>query len=99
MSNPDSLISSADVEYVAKLAHLRFDEEQAQDMAGKLGSILEYMQQLNEIDTTGVDITTHVLPISNVFREDVQREQLPNEEALSNAPEREDNYFRVPRIL
>ena len=99
MSNTDSLISSADVAYVAKLAHLSFDDEQAQDMAGKLGSILEYMQQLNGIDTTGVELTTHVLPISNVFREDIPGEQLSNEEALSNAPEREDNYFRVPRIL
>lgn len=99
MSNTDSLISSADVAYVAKLAHLSFDEQQAQDMAGKLGSILEYMQQLNEIDTTGVELTTHVLPINNVFREDVPGVQLSNDQALANAPEREDNFFRVPRIL
>ena len=99
MSNTDSLISSADVAYVAKLAHLCFDEQQAQDMAGKLGSILEYMQQLNEIDTTGVELTTHVLPINNVFREDVPGVQLSNDQALANAPEREDNFFRVPRIL
>lgn len=99
LSNTDSLISSADVAYVAKLAHLSFDEQQAQDMAGKLGSILEYMQQLNEIDTTGVELTTHVLPINNVFREDVPGVQLSNDQALANAPEREDNFFRVPRIL
>lgn len=99
MSNTDSLISSADVAYVAKLAHLSFDEQQAQDMVGKLGSILEYMQQLNEIDTTGVELTTHVLPINNVFREDVPGVQLSNDQALANAPEREDNFFRVPRIL
>lgn len=99
MSNTDSLISSADVAYVAKLSHLSFDEQQAQDMAGKLGSILEYMQQLNEIDTTGVELTTHVLPINNVFREDVPGVQLSNDQALANAPEREDNFFRVPRIL
>ncbi len=99
MSNTDSLISSADVAYVAKLAHLSFDEQQAQDMVGKLSSILEYMQQLNEIDTTGVELTTHVLPINNVFREDVPGVQLSNDQALANAPEREDNFFRVPRIL
>ena len=99
MSNTDSLISSADVAYVAKLAHLSFDEQQAQDMVGKLGSILEYMQQLNEIDTTGVELTTHVLPINNVFREDIPGVQLSNDQALANAPEREDNFFRVPRIL
>ena len=99
MSNTDSLISSADVAYVAKLAHLSFDEQQAQDMVGKLGSILEYMQQLNEIDTTGVELTTHVLPINNVFREDIPGVQLSNDQALANAPEREDNFFREPRIL
>ena len=99
LSNTDSLISSADVAYVAKLAHLSFDEQQAQDMVGKLSSILEYMQQLNEIDTTGVELTTHVLPINNVFREDVPGVQLSNDQALANAPEREDNFFRVPRIL
>jgi len=99
LSNKDSLISSADVEYVAKLAHLEFDSKQADDMAGKLASILEYMQQLQQIDTAGVEPTTHVLPIHNVFREDIPGEQLTNDEALSNAPEREDNYFRVPRIM
>ena len=81
MSNNDSLISSGDVEYVAKLAHLHLDETEKKDMETKLGSILGYMQQLQQIDTTGVEATTHVLPLANVFREDIVGETLDTEKA------------------
>ena len=94
MSNNDSLISSGDVEYVAKLAHLHLDETEKKDMETKLGSILGYMQQLQQIDTTGVEATTHVLPLANVFREDIVGETLDTEKALAQAPEREDVYKR-----
>ena len=69
------------------------------DMTKNLESILEYMQQLADIDTTGVEATTHVLPLSNVFREDELGPTLSNKEALSNAPDHEKNYFKVPKIL
>lgn len=97
--NTDSLISNADVEYVAKLAHLSFSEEEKEDVAVKLGSILNYMQQLRNIDTTGVELTTHVLPLANVFREDTIKPGLSNEAALANAPEKDGNFFKVPKIL
>ncbi len=99
MSNSDSLINSNDVEYVAKLAHLSLDESEKKDMAAKLGSILGYMQQLQQIDTTGVEATTHVLPLANVFREDAVGATLDTEKALAQAPEREGNYYKVPKIL
>ena len=99
MSNNDSLISSGDVEYVAKLAHLHLDETEKKDMETKLGSILGYMQQLQQIDTTGVEATTHVLPLANVFREDIVGETLDTEKALAQAPERDGNYYTVPKIL
>ncbi len=99
MSNNDSLISSGDVEYVAKLAHLHLDETEKKDMETKLGSILGYMQQLQQIDTTGVEATTHVLPLANVFREDIVGETLDTEKALAQAPERDGNYYKVPKIL
>ena len=99
MTESKSLIKVADVEYVAKLAHLGFDPEQKEDMVDKLGSILEYMQQLADIDTTGVEPTTHVLPLSNVFREDEVGPTLSLDDALANAPEHEDNFFKVPKIL
>ena len=99
MSNNDSLISSGDVEYVAKLAHPHLDETEKKDMETKLGSILGYMQQLQQIDTTGVEATTHVLPLANVFREDIVGETLDTEKALAQAPERDGNYYKVPKIL
>jgi len=99
MVKQQSLISSADVVYVAKLAHLSFNEKEKEDMADKLGSILNYMQQLGDIDTQGIEATTHVLPLSNVFREDIVGPTLTNDQALANAPERDDNYFKVPKIL
>ena len=99
MSNNDSPISSGAVEYVAKLAHLHLDETEKKDMEDKLGSILGYMQQLQKIDTTGVEATTHVLPLANVFREDVVGSTLETEKALQQAPERDGNYYKVPKIL
>lgn len=94
------LISRADVEHVAKLAHLSFNEEETADCMAKLGSILEYMQELRAIDTAGVPPTTHVLDLENVFREDEAGETLPREKALANAAETaEGKFFRVPRII
>ena len=94
------LISRADVEHVAKLAHLSFDEAGTADCIAKLGSILEYMQELRKIDTTDVPPTTHVLDLENVFREDEVGETLPREQALANAPETvEGRFFHVPRII
>ncbi|NLF80658.1 MAG: Asp-tRNA(Asn)/Glu-tRNA(Gln) amidotransferase subunit GatC [Clostridia bacterium] len=88
-----------DVEYVASLARLAFSDSEKEDVAVKLDSILGYMQQLQKIDTQGVAATTHVLPLANVFREDEVGATLDTEAALANAPQREDNYFRVPKIL
>lgn len=92
-------ISIDDVNYVAKLARLRFSEEELQATAQKFGAILNYMGQLNEIDTAGVAPTTHVLQLENVFREDLLSPCLSRGEALSNAPVNEDGYFKVPKIL
>ncbi len=99
MTEKSSLITIADVDYVAKLAHLTFDEQEKEDIVIKLGSILDYMQQLGDIDTQGVEPTTHVLPLANVFRDDIVGPQLDREQALKIAPERDGNYYKVPRIL
>ena len=94
-----AIITANDVAYVAKLANLQFTPQEENDMAEKMGAILNYMQQLQTIDTTGIPITTHVLAIHNVFREDEPHPGLSTEEALANAPDREDNLFKVPRII
>ncbi|TYP56179.1 Asp-tRNA(Asn)/Glu-tRNA(Gln) amidotransferase subunit GatC [Thermosediminibacter litoriperuensis] len=87
------------VEHVANLARLYLSEDEKAEMAQKLNSILDYMEKLNELDTSNVPPTAHIIPVKNVFREDVVRESLPREEALRNAPEKERGFFKVPRII
>ncbi|SHM64236.1 aspartyl/glutamyl-tRNA(Asn/Gln) amidotransferase subunit C [Caldanaerovirga acetigignens] len=87
------------VEHVANLARLYLSEEEKKEMANTLSSILDYMDKLNELDTANVPPTAHIIPIKNVFREDVVKESLPREEVLKNAPEKERGFFKVPRII
>ncbi|MCL6571909.1 MAG: Asp-tRNA(Asn)/Glu-tRNA(Gln) amidotransferase subunit GatC [Bacillus sp. (in: Bacteria)] len=92
-------IKADTVDHVANLARLYLSEEEKAEMMEKLNSILDYMEKLNELDTTNVEPTAHVIPIKNVFREDEVKESLPLEETLKNAPDRSDSFFRVPRII
>ncbi|WP_422444414.1 Asp-tRNA(Asn)/Glu-tRNA(Gln) amidotransferase subunit GatC [Thermoanaerobacterium sp. DL9XJH110] len=92
-------ITKETVEHVANLARLYLSEEEKAEMTDKLNSILEYMEKLNELDTEDVPPTAHVIPIKNVFRDDRVRESLPVEEVLKNAPDKDKNFFRVPRII
>lgn len=93
------VITIKDVEYVAKLAKLELKPEEKPAYTEKLNAILDYMVKLEELNTKEVPPTTHVLPLNNVFREDELRPCLPREKALQNAPDQNDGYFRVPRIL
>jgi len=88
-----------DVEHIAHLAKLRLSEEEKEKFGAQLSSILTYVEKLNELDTSGVEPTSHVLAIGNVMREDALRPSLPTDEALLNAPDRADNFFRVPKII
>ena len=92
-------ITIKEVEHVARLARLELTKEEKEQMRAQLDSILSYIEKLNELDTSAVEPTSHVLPMKNVFREDEVRPSLSQEEALANAPERQDLFFRVPRIL
>lgn len=92
-------ISMQDVEHVAKLARLDLTEEEKQTFTGQLNAILKYAEQLNSIDTDGVEPTSHVVPMSNVMREDEVRPSLPLDKVFLNAPDEEDGQFKVPAIL
>lgn len=92
-------ITKETVEHVANLARLYLSEEEKAEMTEKLNSILDYMEKLNELDTSQVQPTAHVIPIKNVFREDRVWESLSLKETLKNAPDRDENFFRVPRII
>ena len=84
---------------VAELARLALAPEEEGRMTDQLNAILEYMDQLAEVDTTGVEPTSHVLPLTNVMREDIVHECLSNAAALANAPAAEQGHFAVPKIL
>ncbi len=92
------MISIDDVSHVAKLARLELTEEEKIKFSKQLGDILMYMEQLNEVDTTGVEPMNHPIDFSNVMREDVVTSELSREELMANAPEVEQDYFKVPKI-
>ncbi|MBI5189892.1 MAG: Asp-tRNA(Asn)/Glu-tRNA(Gln) amidotransferase subunit GatC [Nitrospirae bacterium] len=87
------------VEKVAALGRLEYSAEENETLTRQLDGILTYVEKLNELDTTGVEPTSHVLPISNVFRDDVPRPSLSQDDALGNAPDRAGEFYRVPKII
>ena len=92
-------VSRDDVEYVAKLARIELTEEEKNTLTSQLNSILGHIEKLSELDTGGVEPTFHVFDVRNVFREDEVRPSLPTEEILKNAPVRDGNFFKVPKII
>ncbi len=93
------MITIAEVEHVALLSRLELTDEEKRMFAEQLSAILEYAGMLDELDTREVPPTAHVLPLRNVFREDIEGAHLPLEKTMQNAPEREGNFFKVPRIV
>lgn len=92
-------IDAQQVRKVARLARLALTEAEIEEFTGQLGSILAYVEKMNELDTTDVEPLAHCLPIGNVFRADEVRESLGTERTLANAPDRDGPFFKVPKIL
>ncbi len=92
-------IDQTQVRKVAKLSRLELTEAEVEEFTGQLSAILDYVEKMNELDTTDVEPLAHCLPISNVFRQDIARESLGTEKALANAPQRDEEFFKVPKIL
>lgn len=92
-------IDDRTVEHVARLARLELTEEERLLFREQLSRILEYFSKLNELDTADVPPTSHVIPLQNVFREDVVLPSLEREVVLQQAPDREEGYFKVPRVF
>lgn len=92
-------ISADEVSHVAKLARLNLSAEEVDTMAGQLDKILSYVAKLDELDTQGIEPTTHVLSLHNAFREDKVSESLQQETALANAPQQNGEAFIVPRVI
>ncbi len=87
------------IEHLARLARLALTEEEKTLYREQLGNILQYMETLNELDTSGIEPTSHVISLSNILREDEARTSLSREDALGNAPDRTDTFYRVPKII
>lgn len=87
------------IEHIAMLARLELSEEEKQLFSEQLGSIIQYIDTLNELDTSDVEPTSHILPMKNVFRDDEPGPSLPREKALLNAPDSKDGFYRVPKII
>jgi aspartyl-tRNA(Asn)/glutamyl-tRNA(Gln) amidotransferase subunit C len=88
-----------DVEHVANLARLEFSDEEKKTLMNQLNKILEYMEKLNELDTSNVEPLAQVIPLSNVFREDAVKPSSPVTEVLRNAPAKTDKFFKVPKVI
>ena len=92
-------ITKQQVLHVAHLARLELDEAAIEKFAGQIGTVLEYVDQLQAVNTEGVKPTSHAISLTNAFREDEVRDHLETEKALANAPEAEDGSFVVPKVV
>ncbi len=92
-------ITKDEVMHVANLARLDMDEASIDKFADQIGTILEYVDVLNRVDTQGVTPTSHAISLTNVFRKDQEKDALQRDKALANAPEKEGGAFTVPRII
>jgi aspartyl-tRNA(Asn)/glutamyl-tRNA(Gln) amidotransferase subunit C len=92
-------ISPEEVKHVADLARLEMTPEEVESMTRQLDGILSYVAKLNELDTAGVQPTTHAISIVNVFREDQVKPSLDREDVLANAPQQDGESFVVPKVI
>lgn len=92
-------LSSEEVKHIALLARLGLDEEEIEKYRAQLAHILENFEILQEVDTTDVEPTAHIMQVNNVVREDESSPSLSQEEVLANAPQREDSFFRTKPVL
>lgn len=94
-----NVISDETIEYVGILAKLELNEEEKEQAKADMGSMLDYIDKLNELDTNGVEPMSHVFPVNNVFREDVVTNGDDRDNILKNAPEEKNGMFNVPKTF
>jgi aspartyl-tRNA(Asn)/glutamyl-tRNA(Gln) amidotransferase subunit C len=87
------------VQHVAKLARLELEPQAVETLAGQLATILDYVEKLSEVDTSKIEPTSHAIALTNAFREDRIHTHLEPQEALANAPAREEGSFVVPKVI
>lgn len=92
-------ISKQEVEHVANLAMLKLSDEEIEKYTCQLGQIVEFVEQLNEVDVTGIEPTAHILDIENIFRNDITQESYPRDVMLNNAPSKSGGCYSVPQVV
>ena len=99
MDPKDKIIAPKDVEYIAHLARIQLESEEVSQLTKNLGDILHYITKLSSLDISKVEPTSHVLPLKNVYRDDIVKPSLPQKEALAIAPEQHNGFFKVPKVI
>jgi aspartyl-tRNA(Asn)/glutamyl-tRNA(Gln) amidotransferase subunit C len=94
-----SKIGTTEVERIARLARIGLSSEETARMSQELGQILEFVEQLNKVDVTGIEPTDQVTGLVDVWREDIVRPSMSREQLLANAPDQKDGYIVVKRVL
>jgi aspartyl-tRNA(Asn)/glutamyl-tRNA(Gln) amidotransferase subunit C len=92
-------ISDKEIEHIALLSRLKISENEKNIFAEQLSTILDYIDKLNELNTQGIEPTSHVIPLNNVMRDDIPMPSINREDALMNAPEHTEKFYRVPKII
>ena len=92
-------VTIKDVEHIAELARLKFNENELDNFTHQLNEILSYVDKLNELDTENVEPLSHPVENINVFRDDKVKPSVPTEEALKNAPDKNESFFKVPKVI
>jgi len=92
-------VTRKDVEYIAQLARLKFKDEELENFTHQLNEILNYVEKLNELDTSSVEPLNHPVENINVFRADETIPPVKTEEALKNAPDCTEEFFKVPKVI
>lgn len=92
-------VEKKEVEKIAELARLKFSNEELESFTHQMNDILSYMDKLNELDTKNIQPLSHPVEQINVFREDVIKESISTEDALKNAPDKDEKFFKVPKVI
>lgn len=93
------VVTKKEVEKIAELALLKFSDEELDNLTPQMNEILSLMEKLNEIDTEKVKPLSHPVEQVNVFRNDNLKTSISTEEALKNAPDKDENHFRIPKVI
>lgn len=93
------MIAKNDLKYVAHLARLHLSEKEIVHFTAQLEGILKYINKLKQVDITNIEPTSHVFPQKNIYRQDELKPSLPTKEVLKNAPSKERDFFKVPKVI